>query len=142
MNREAMARDIAAEIEDISGASVRLSDEGIVISIENIQFAPDSALLMESEKAKLDRIANILMRYPDRDILVGGHTALAGTEAGRLQLSLERAGAVAEYLLGKKVRSPERMVIRGYGAEQPVASNSTEEGMRKNRRVEITILEN
>jgi outer membrane protein OmpA-like peptidoglycan-associated protein len=142
MNRQEIAEEIARELREIPDASVRLSNEGIVISLENIQFEADSAVLRPGEWPKLDRIAEILMKYPDRDILVGGHTALAGTAAGRLQLSLERAQAVADYLLGKKVRSPDRMVIRGYGAEQPVADNRTEEGMRKNRRVEITILEN
>jgi outer membrane protein OmpA-like peptidoglycan-associated protein len=137
-----MLREIAGEIEKIPDVSVRVSEEGIVISLENIQFDPDSAVLRPGERPKLDRIAEILMKYPDRDILVGGHTALAGNAAGRLQLSLERAGAVADYLLGKKVRTPERVVIRGYGAERPVAGNNTEEGMRRNRRVEITILEN
>ena len=142
MNKEEIAKDIAGEIEKIPDASVRVSDEGIVISLENIQFAPDSPVLMASEKPKLDKIAEILMKYPDRDILVGGHTALAGNAAGRQKLSEERAAAVAEYLIAKKVRSPDRVVIRGYGAERPVADNKTQEGMRKNRRVEITILEN
>ena len=142
MAKEEMAEDIAAEVMKIPDASVRISDEGIVISLENIQFAPDSPVLMPGEIPKLDKIAEILMKYPDRDILVGGHTALAGTAAGRMQLSLERAGAVADYFIAKKIRSPERVVIRGYGAEQPMADNSTQEGMRKNRRVEITILEN
>ena len=142
MNKEAMAKEIATDIKDIPDASVRVSGEGVVISLENIQFAADSSVLMPGEMPKLDKIAAILMKYPDRDILVGGHTALAGTEAGRLQLSRQRAQAVADYLLGKKVRTPNRVVIQGYGAERPVADNSTEEGMRKNRRVEITILEN
>ena len=142
MNKEQMAKDIAGEISGIDDASVRVSNEGVVISLENIQFAPESAILLGSEKAKLDKIAEVLMKYPDRDILVGGHTALAGTAEGRQQLSLARASAVADYLIGKNVRSPGRVVIRGYGAEQPVADNGSEEGMRKNRRVEITILEN
>jgi len=142
MNKEEMAKQIAGDIKEIPDTTVRISDEGIVISLENIQFAPNSPILMASEGPKLDKIAGILMKYPDRDILVGGHTALAGTEAGRRQLSLQRAQAVADYLLGKQVRNPDRVVIRGYGADQPVADNMTEEGMRKNRRVEITILEN
>jgi outer membrane protein OmpA-like peptidoglycan-associated protein len=142
MNKEEIAKDIAEEIAGIPDASVRVSDEGIVISLENIQFAPDSAMLRPGERPKLDKIAEILMKYPERDILVGGHTALAGTAEGRLQLSLERAQAVADYLLNKKVRGPDRVVIRGYGAERPVADNRTQEGMQKNRRVEIIILEN
>jgi outer membrane protein OmpA-like peptidoglycan-associated protein len=142
MNKEEMAREIAGEIKDLADASVRVSDEGIVINLEDIRFAPDSAALASAELPKLDKIAEILMKYPDRDILVGGHTALAGTAAMRDQLSQERAAAVADYFLSKKVRMPDRVVIRGYGAERPLADNRTEEGRRKNRRVEIIILEN
>jgi len=142
MNKDEIAKDIAEEIADIPDASVRITDEGIVISLENIQFAADSAILMPGERYKLDIVADILMKYPDRDILVGGHTALAGTASGRLQLSQERAASVAEYLISKNVRSRERVVIRGYGAERPIADNRTPEGMAKNRRVEIVILEN
>jgi len=142
MAKEEIAQSIAEEIAEIPDATVRVSDEGIVISLENIQFAPDSAVLRQSEFAKLDKIAEILLKYPDRDILVGGHTALAGTAAGRLQLSQERAASVAEYLIRKKVRTADRVVIRGYGADRPIADNRTQEGMQRNRRVEITILEN
>ena len=142
MDREEMLREITEEIAGIADATVRISDEGIVISLENIQFAPDSAVLLSSEMAKLDIIADILMRFPDRDILVTGHTALAGTAAGRLQLSRERAAAVANYLIRNNVRSSDRVIIRGYGAERPIADNRTPAGMARNRRVEITILEN
>jgi len=142
MDKEDLAKSIAEEIAEIPDATVRVSDEGIVISLENIQFAADSAVLRQSEFAKLDVIAEILMKYPDRDILVGGHTALSGTAAGRLQLSQQRAAAVAEYLIRKKVRTADRVVIRGYGADRPIADNRTAEGMARNRRVEITILEN
>jgi outer membrane protein OmpA-like peptidoglycan-associated protein len=142
MDKEDMVKSIAEEIAEIPDAAVRVSDEGIVISLENIQFAPDLAVLLPGEFSKRDAIAEILMKYPDRDILVGGHTALAGTAAGRLQLSRERAAVVAAYFIDKKVRSADRVVIRGYGAEKPIADNRTQEGMQRNRRVEITILEN
>jgi outer membrane protein OmpA-like peptidoglycan-associated protein len=144
MKKEEVAREIADEIAKlgIDDASVRIVDEGITISLENIQFRPDSAILLESEKTKLDKIGEILLRYPGRDILVGGHTALAGTAAGRQRLSLERAAAVSDYLISKRVRDPSHVVVRGYGADKPVADNSTAEGMRKNRRVEIILLEN
>jgi len=142
MNREAMLADIAADLATIPDASARYTDEGIVISLENIQFSPDSAVLLPGEGRKLDAISGILKKYPDRDILVGGHTALAGTAESRATLSLQRAQVVADHLLSEGVRTPERMVIRGYGAEQPLADNRTEAGMRQNRRVEIIILEN
>jgi outer membrane protein OmpA-like peptidoglycan-associated protein len=144
LDREQAVRDINHDIANlgIADASARIVDEGIAISLENVQFQPDSAELMPSEQLKLAQIAEILRRYPDRDILVGGHTALAGTEAGREQLSWDRAAAAADYLIAGKVRSPDRVMVRGYGATQPLGDNDTEEGRRRNRRVEITILEN
>jgi len=110
--------------------------------MEDIQFHADTAIMLPGESEKLDRIAEILMRFPERDIMVSGHTALAGTPEGRMRLSTERAAVVAEYLIGLNVRTPDRIVVRGYGALRPLADNDTEEGMRRNRRVEITILEN
>jgi outer membrane protein OmpA-like peptidoglycan-associated protein len=144
MDRQQLASEITEEIERLAipDVSVRAVEEGISISLEDIGFYPDSAVMLPGEEAKLARIAEILRRYPDRDIMVSGHTALAGTAEGRMTLSTERARTVAGYLLGANVRTADRIVIRGYGAERPIADNSTQEGMRRNRRVEITILEN
>jgi outer membrane protein OmpA-like peptidoglycan-associated protein len=144
MDKERIAGEIAGDLRrmGVGDTSVRVVDEGIAISLEDIQFEADSAVLLNREREKLDKIAGILLRYGDRDILVGGHTALAGTEAGRRQLSLERAAAVADYLIGKRVREADRVVVRGYGAEKPLGDNNSEAGRRRNRRVEITILEN
>jgi outer membrane protein OmpA-like peptidoglycan-associated protein len=144
MDKERMVEDIIEDIRNLGilDVSVRIDDVGITISLDNVQFLPDSAILRESEQEKLDKLAQILLRYPERDILVSGHTALAGTEAGRQQLSLERAQSVGTYLLEKRVRTADRMLIQGFGAERPLADNDTEAGREMNRRVEITILEN
>jgi outer membrane protein OmpA-like peptidoglycan-associated protein len=144
MDKEKIAQEITGDIQrlGIEDTSVRVVDEGVAISLENIQFQADTAVMLPGEKSKLDKIAEILLRYEDRDILVGGHTAMAGSVAGRMSLSRERAAVVADYLIEKKVRTADRVVVRGYGAEKPVADNRSEEGMRRNRRVEITILEN
>jgi len=144
MNKERLAAEINEEIKrlNIPEVSVREVKEGVSISLDDIRFYADLDKMLPGEERKLERIADILKRYRDRDILVGGHTALAGTADERMILSQQRAKVVADYLLSKNVRTADRMVIRGYGALRPVADNNTEEGMRKNRRVEITILEN
>lgn len=144
MDRDLLVEEIGRDLEErgVEGASVAADEAGVTITLDNIQFPPDSALLVEREQAKLDQIGEILERYPERDILITGHTALAGTAEGRQSLSEERATAVGEYLYRNGVRARERMIVRGMGARDPVASNATESGMRKNRRVEITILEN
>ena len=144
MDKEKIAEEIAEDISrlNIPDVSVRVADEGITISLDNIQFQADTAIMLPGEREKLDKIVDILRRYQERDILVGGHTALAGTAEGRRQLSAERAAVVADHIITQKARPPDRVVVRGYGADKPVSDNRTEEGRRKNRRVEITILEN
>ncbi|MDR2717897.1 MAG: OmpA family protein [Treponema sp.] len=144
MDKEKIAGEIAEDIDrlGIPDVSVRVVDDGITISLDDIKFQADTAVMLPGEREKLDKIAEILQRYQERDILVGGHTALAGTAEGRKKLSTERAAIVADYLIARKARSPDRVVVRGYGSDKPVADNRTEEGKRKNRRVEITILEN
>lgn len=144
MDREKMVETITQDLSklDIQDTGVKSDELGVTLTLENIQFLPDSAVLIQSEQEKLKRIGEILKKYPDRDILITGHTALAGTTAGRKQLSEERAAAVGDFLLELGVRGRDQLITRGMGAEVPVADNSTEEGRRKNRRVEITLLEN
>jgi outer membrane protein OmpA-like peptidoglycan-associated protein len=144
MDKEKIAEEIAEDISrlNIPDVSVRVEGEGITIGMDNIQFQADTAIMLPGEREKLDKVVEILRHYQERDILVSGHTALAGTAEGRRQLSAERAAVVADHIITQKARSPDRVVVRGYGADKPLGDNSTEEGRRKNRRVEITILEN
>ncbi len=144
MDRDLLVREIEGDIRSLQIPDTRVGrdDLGVTLTLENIQFPADSAELTPGEKEKLRRIGEILKKYPQRDILVTGHTALAGTEEGRQRLSEERAEAVGAFMLQEGVRSRDRMIYRGMGARVPVADNSTEAGMKKNRRVEITIMEN
>ncbi|HUV08245.1 MAG TPA: OmpA family protein [Spirochaetia bacterium] len=144
LEKEKVARDIQKEIEKrgIRDTVVNTDEQGVTITLENINFPPDSAFLAPEERAKLDTIGEILKNYPERDLMVVGHTALAGTEKGREMLSERRAEAVGRYLLSKGIHEENQITYKGMGATQPIADNSTEEGMRKNRRVEIKILEN
>ncbi|MDR2448106.1 MAG: OmpA family protein [Treponema sp.] len=144
MDKERIAAQISRDIEemDIEGAQVAIVDDGISITLENIQFQPDSAELLDLEKAKLDKIGAILKKYQDRDIVVAGHTAYSGSQASMVKLSEERAGVVAGYLINGGIRAPDRVVTRGYGGTRPIADNSNEAGRIRNRRVEITLLEN
>ena len=126
---------------DIENTSVSRDDIGITLSIENIQFMPDSAYLMESEKRKLEKIAELLKAFPNNDLLISGHTALSGTMESCQELSELRSEAVSEYLQKLGVKDAYHIFTRGFGASKPIGDNSTESGMAKNRRVEITIVE-
>lgn len=125
----------------LKNVTVTAGEKGLTIALEDIKFEPDSAVLMESEKIKIQKIAEILEAWPNNDILVSGHTALAGTEKMRKLLSEERANAVADYLIDLEVRDRFHIFTQGFGAKKPVASNKTEVGKAKNRRVEITIMD-
>lgn len=143
VNTKENLKTVSKQVKDLGleNVTVKQSDRGLVISIENIQFEADSSVLVESEKIKLNHIAEILKKWPDNDILVTGHTALAGTEKMRQLLSEERAAAVADYLIDLKVKDQFHIFTQGFGATQPVAPNNSEKNKAKNRRVEITILD-
>ena len=79
--------------------------------------------------------------YPDYELLISGHTALAGKAETRQTLSEQRAAAVANYLIELGVREQHHIFTHGFGAEKPIAPNTTEANKARNRRVEITVLE-
>jgi outer membrane protein OmpA-like peptidoglycan-associated protein len=116
----------------------------VKITLENVNFPPNSDQLLPAEQDKLRRIADMLKKYPDRDIAVAGFTARAPgyTEDDYRTLSEQRARATANFLLSTGAVTAERLTARGMGAGSPIGDNSSEEGRRRNRRVEITILEN
>ncbi|MCG8478431.1 MAG: OmpA family protein [Spirochaetales bacterium] len=130
------------EESDVRDVSVVTDGDGVSIVLENVAFPPDSARILPEEEARLRSIARILERYRDHDILITGHTALAGMEEGRRALSIERSRAVGDFLLRRGTRRPEQILYRGAGADEPIADNRTEAGRRMNRRVEITVLDN
>jgi chemotaxis protein MotB len=109
-------------------------------------FASGSTALTSQGKKIIDTIWGVLDEYPDRRILIEGHTdnvPIAPKFRDRFRsnwdLSTARALAVLHYIMQTKKTDPGRISIIGYGEHQPIADNSTEEGRSKNRRVVITI---
>lgn len=113
---------------------------GIRLTMQNLNFKPDSAELLPGENERLDQIAQVLKEVPDQMFLVEGHTASVGYEKGEMKLSVERANSVANALIQRGIPR-EKFICKGSGGTKPIADNSTQEGKAKNRRVEITILE-
>lgn len=135
--QELQEQVVKLQLKDIS---VRKGEKGLTISLENIQFEPDSSVLMESEKVKLQKLSEILKQFTN-DLLITGHCAERGTERNRQIISEERAEAVASYLQELGVRDSLHIFTQGKGSKEPIASNMTEEGRSKNRRVEITVMD-
>jgi len=144
MDKNLIAKNIGEQLEKerLENAVVNIDENGVTITLGSINFGADSSELSFAEKKKLDVIIDILKNYPERDVLITGHTALAGTPGGRLELSKQRASMVAEYFFSEGVKRRDQLLIIGKGATDPIADNSTAAGMTLNRRVEITIVEN
>ena len=105
------------------------------IALYGIFFDTDKAVIKEKSKPTLDEIAKMLKNNPERKILVVGHTDNAGNFAYNKKLSERRANAVVKTLIKKYGISAKRLHSTGVSYACPAASNSSEEGRAKNRRV-------
>lgn len=132
----------AAEMEEIEGATITREGDQLKVTFDNaILFDFDSSVLKPASQTQLDQVAMVLVKYPDTDILVMGHTDSKGSEEYNLTLSERRAASVRNYLEGQGV-APARIRSRGFGETVPVAENATELGRSQNRRVELSIVAN
>jgi outer membrane protein OmpA-like peptidoglycan-associated protein len=133
----------AAEIRrDLEGARVERIGEAIKITFDSgILFDVDKSELRPLSKDNLGKLAKILNKYPDTNILIEGHTDNTGADDYNMTLSKDRAQGVAFYMATLEVTSG-RFSTMGYGKTQPIAPNDTVEGRQKNRRVDIAIMAN
>lgn len=115
------------------------AEAGSTVLLEDVNFKRGTAELEgESTEASLADLADFLKENPEVTIRINGHTDNAGDPGLNKQLSLERAGSVRDFLVSKGV-SFESLRISGWGGTRPIASNATEAGRAKNRRVELAV---
>jgi len=133
----------AEEIErDLEGAQIERVGEGIKITFDSgILFDINKSNLRGVSQENLSKLAVILNKYEETEILIEGHTDATGSNDHNMDLSIRRAQSVANQLTGDQV-APVRFHIMGYGEDQPIASNDTSAGRQENRRVEIAIFAN
>lgn len=133
----------AEELErDMAGARIERVGEGIKITFDSgLLFDVDKSNLRPEAQTNLTKMANILNKYEDTNILIEGHTDSDGSLDYNQGLSERRAASVKAYLSAQNVSSG-RMTTVGYGETQPVADNSTSSGKQANRRVEVAIMAN
>lgn len=107
------------------------------IVMEGITFEPGSTMLTKEAMIVLDNVAAILKEESGLKLQISGHTDNTGNANINRKMSLARAQAVREYLVKKGIEGS-RLFAQGFGSDKPIASNKTEEGRAKNRRVEFT----
>jgi outer membrane protein OmpA-like peptidoglycan-associated protein len=130
----------AKEIEnEVKNAEVERVGEGIKVTFESgILYGFDSYSLTPAAQENVRELARILNEYPDTNIMIEGHTDNRGAADYNQGLSERRARSVANYLKMQGVAA-DRVTTTGRGFSDPIATNDTEEGRAKNRRVEVAI---
>jgi outer membrane protein OmpA-like peptidoglycan-associated protein len=126
--------------DEPEGISVERREEGLVLNLPAIHFVPDQAQILPEERGRLDKLAELLKLAPDSTFLVKGHTADVGTRKSQYELSVERAKTIIDEMAARGLRRDD-FLYRGLGGDEPVASNETEAGRARNRRVEVIILD-
>jgi outer membrane protein OmpA-like peptidoglycan-associated protein len=143
---------VTAEVAEVKGNSPALVNNtvskeiflmpvevGVTVEIRNIFFNANSAYIKPQSYGELDKVAAFLQVNSNITVEVGGHTNGLCDDETCNKLSSKRAQSVAEYLVNKGIDAT-RILHKGYGKTQNIADNTTEEGRKKNQRVELKIL--
>lgn len=123
-----------------AGVEVVEAEHNFLLRVADLPFVADSDEIIPSERWRLDAIADALKKIPLRSFLVEGHSASVGKPAGELELSERRAKRIVDELAARGIAAS-RFIYRGLGSTRPLATNASEEGRARNRRVDITILD-
>jgi outer membrane protein OmpA-like peptidoglycan-associated protein len=116
----------------------RESARGLIVDMPDVLFDTAKYTLKPGARERLAKVAGILMAYPDLHVQVEGHTDNVGGVEYNQQLSEKRAAAVREFLVQQGVKSTD-IESRGFGMDQPVATNATATGRQLNRRVDLVV---
>ncbi|MBZ5505694.1 MAG: protein kinase [Acidobacteriia bacterium] len=113
-------------------------DSSLVVNASSVIFDPGRVSLNTDARERLARIAGIILAYPNLKVRIEGYTDNHGDDTYNLAISQERAQAVEAYLVSQGL-SPKMITAKGLGGTQPIASNESEAGRQRNRRVKIII---
>ncbi len=120
---------------------VEVRDNKIVIN-EKVMFEVNSDKIQEVSHDLLNEVAKVIQENPQiKKIEVQGHASAEGSDDHNMKLSDRRAKSVKKYLTSKAGVTKDHLTAKGYGETQPIASNDTDDGREKNRRVEFVITE-
>lgn len=114
------------------------TERGIVITLGDVLFATGKSVIADNATGHLGKLADFLKEYPDRSVIIEGHTDSVGSESANIRLSQNRADAVRTFLIDQGVAGRQLRTV-AMGQSSPVASNASATGRQQNRRVEIII---
>ncbi len=109
------------------------------VVLKNIFFEVNKYELNPESQTELDNLVRLLNENPTMEIEISGHTDNVGKPSDNMVLSNNRAKAVVNFLISKKI-NPARLVAKGFGETKPLADNKTEAGRLQNRRTEMRVI--
>ena len=136
--RAAEARQDALAMATQLELASRESERGLVITLGDVLFQTGSATLASGAERTLSRVAQLLKEYPDRAVIVEGHTDDVGSTAYNEGLSRRRAQSVTDAMVASGV-DVKRFEVRGMGESTPAVPNTNAASRQQNRRVEIIL---
>ncbi|HEX3726803.1 MAG TPA: OmpA family protein, partial [Pirellulales bacterium] len=116
----------------------RQTARGLIVNMSDVLFDTGKASLKPGARVRLAKVAGIIMAYPDLKLEIDGYTDSIGSDNFNRELSQQRADTVRSFLASQGVPDGS-IVTRGYGKEDPIASNDTASGRQMNRRVELVV---
>jgi outer membrane protein OmpA-like peptidoglycan-associated protein len=131
------ARTLRRQLENLQ---LRQTESGVVVTLGDVLFESGQAELKEDAQTSLVEVVDLLQSEPNKKIRIEGHTDSVGNADANLKLSERRANSVLDALVSLGVDAS-RITTVGLGEDFPIASNEDEEGRRKNRRVDVILLD-
>ena len=116
----------------------RETARGLIVNLSDVLFDTAQATLKPGAREKLARVSGILVSHPGLKLEIEGHTDSVGTDDYNQGLSERRAESVRAYLVEQRI-APQSITTKGFGEQQPVATNDTAAGRQRNRRVELVV---
>lgn len=111
----------------------------LVLSLNAIKFRSGKSTIEPASFAVLAKVSEAIKLFPSANMVVEGHTDSEGSDSANLLLSQDRADAVRQYLISNLGVSAEKVSSVGYGEAKPIASNETESGRARNRRIDVVM---
>jgi len=139
MERVKKEFDSVANLFAMSEAEVLKDGENIVIRLLSLNFEAGKAIINPEYFNILSKISESISKFPNSTVSVEGHTDSQGSDEKNLQLSQDRAEAVRQYLLANLQVDQSKILAIGYGETKPIANNETQDGRKKNRRIDVVI---
>lgn len=134
--KEQMRQKLLGQLNQV--LQTKDSARGLIVNMPDVLFNLNSASLKPAARERLAKVAGILIAYPDIRVEVDGYTDNTGTQQYNQQLSEQRADTVRSYLVQQGVPSSS-VDAKGFGPDDPIASNDTPQGRQQNRRVDMVV---